>query len=38
MISSIENHIHIKVKKEYPNSKLRTNEVILKTDTSHLID
>ena len=38
MISSIENHIRIKVKKEYPNRKLRTNEVIKKTDTSHLTD
>ena len=34
MISSIENHIHIEVRKIYPDAELPTFEVIEKTDNS----
>ena len=34
MISSIENHIHVEVRKIYPDAELPTFEVIEKTDTS----
>ncbi len=34
MLSSIENHIHIEVKKIYPDAELPTFEVVKKTDKS----
>jgi len=34
MISSIENHIHVEVRKIYPDAELPTFEVIEKTETS----
>lgn len=34
MLASIENHIHIEVRKIYPDAELPTFEVIEKTDTS----
>ena len=33
MISSIENHIHVEVRKIYPDAELPTFEVIEKTDS-----
>jgi len=38
MISSIENHIHVEVRKIYPDAELPTFEVIEKTDTHLVMD
>ena len=37
MISSIENHIHVEVRKIYPDAELPTFEVIEKTEKSLMI-
>jgi len=37
MISSIENHIHVEVRKIYPDAELPTFEVVEKTDNSLII-
>ena len=37
MISSIENHIHVEVRKIYPDAELPTFEVIEKTDNSLIL-
>ena len=34
MLSSIENHIHVEVKKIYPDAELPTFEVVTKTNNS----
>ena len=38
MISSIENHIHVEVRKIYPDAELPTFEVIEKTENSLVMD
>ena len=38
MISSIENHIHVEVRKIYPDAELPTFEVIEKTENSLIMD
>lgn len=38
MLSSIENHIHVEVRKIYPDAELPTFEVIEKTDSSLIMD
>ncbi|MBU2927802.1 heme NO-binding domain-containing protein [Winogradskyella psychrotolerans] len=38
MLSSIENHIHIEVRKIYPDAELPTFEVIKKTENSLVMD
>jgi hypothetical protein len=38
MISSIENHIHVEVRKIYPDAELPTFEVIEKTEDSLIMD
>ncbi|WP_179333628.1 heme NO-binding domain-containing protein [Winogradskyella costae] len=38
MLSSIENHIHIEVRKIYPDAELPTFEVIKKTENSLIMD